>query len=241
LASVKKGNGIGCEFGPEKKAMDPEDTIAGGQPIIDKTVTPGAETPPEDSPADQATSQKPSPALLSAISSSLSDLQANVQAGLGMIEDPEVEAFLTGDFATACGELQTMVDGLLASKGGKADSPDVPADPPPDAETMKTWLAGGSARGHLFTGFAAKLATIAKSSKPLTPGQKRDLEQVVSGIRKGVTESRGIAKTIKADDKAKQDAEQATKDAELATKVESVAKTFESLATGLKSLVPSAA
>jgi len=232
-AATRKGNGVGFDFG-KAKSMTPEEEAA-----AKKAAEVPAETdiPAEETPAETKSEQmKPSPALLSAIGQSLSQLKANVEAGLNMIEDPEVDEFLKGDFTEGLDMLGTMVDGMLSTKGGKSKTEEPGEEPPPpDEETMKTWLAGGSSRGHVFTGFAAQLDTIAKSKGPLTPGQRREIERITSSIRKSVGESRGIAKSLKA--KAAGEKETA-KEGELAVQLTNVAKTFQTVTADLKTLIP---
>lgn len=233
FAAARKGNGIGCEFNQEKpKAMTTDPNAP--PPAADPVPAEQAET---EAPAE--TQQKPSEALLSAIGQSLSELQANIAAGMKMIENPDAIAFLEGDFKTGLDGLVDMLAGASPAKTMPEGEGEEKEPAKPDEEAVKTWLAGGAGRGSIFTGYAAQLESLAQSPKLAGP-QKQLVSRIAQSVRKAVADSRGVAKTLKDTEKAAKDADATAAEAKLAERLEGVAKTFETIAGGLKSLVPAA-
>lgn len=208
-----------------QKAMDNE---------LPPEETPVEETPADEQPADETADkgqQKPSAAYAAAMVQGLTQLLAASEAGLAMIENPVMEEFANGEGRELLQMALDSWNGKLSEVGGKTDESEVP---PPDEETMKTFLAGGVGRGSALVGYAAQLETIGTSKKALTSSQVQTLARVAKTFRDAATK----AKSVKPTTPAKTDAADDQRRADLVAKVEGVAKTFENVSKDLRTLLP---
>lgn len=179
--------------------------------------------------ATDVTDEKPTPRLLAAIKESLSQLQANVEAGLNGIENPDAEEFLNGEFKDHLEALVAAVDGMYSSVNG-GSAPAEGSSEPPDEEALKSWLAGSRGRQLALLGYAAPLATLS-SSKTLTKQEKLTVDTVLKNIRKTVQSAKADADSAK----EKIAADQLAK---LKLDGEARAKSLSSLTKTLKELLP---
>lgn len=153
---MKTGNEPGDSLTKSEAIVDPESMIEGAMPKADEAIEPMES-------AESAIS--PGADYLTAVHSAISELIAKLDGASKATEKPEVLEFA----ASFADELRTA----LATAEGAYSSiyPDAPAlasaEPPAEAEMVKSWVAEKGSRSYQLNGLAARLAKSLNDPKRL--------------------------------------------------------------------------
>lgn len=199
-----QSNGIGPGASPmakaaaksKPKAAPPDDEAPETEPAVDETAeTEPAKTEPaaDEMPDTADTANVPYGAQVTAgVHSRLADLAAEIEAGMGPLENVAIKEALTG-LGVKLQECLAEVEGAFASAYPDRDALKVATDKDAeaDAEALKSLLSASAGPRHRITGLGVRLKSLAKD-RNLTVQQRATITTAVGLIGGMVNEARAL-------------------------------------------------